>query len=270
MNELKQTKVFVFIRNYLKIVHNKYLFFKWTRSKYKKPNTHPFVCHLLVVKKPIYVLMAKICILSFLYYHPNSTILVHCDHSTFLLLNKMLSAKIRSGKVQLILDKYAGVGTWQAQKIDLLLKLNGTEHIFMDADLKWNGALSDLGGTTFFVREFQITSSKVYARFLSHSKNKVKTEIYMWNTSFFTFGGNYEPNFIVNQINLINSQVLETISRIEPEDLKASIFRISEQLVISLSTKNWVHPINSLKKVDGHKDGQYVESSYFGATGSTF
>ena len=46
--------------------------------------------------------------------------------------------------------------------------------------------------------------------------------------------------------------------------------RLREQIVISLVSETWDKDIYFLKEKDSHMDGSFVESSYFGATGSTF
>jgi hypothetical protein len=93
----------------------------------------------------------------------------------------------------------------------------------------------------------------------------------MRNTSFFTFGGHQietQALFDVKQIEdellvLIKSDLLGSIDRDQ-------VARLSEQLALSLASEDWNTPIKTLKESDGHKDGAFVESSYFGATGSTF
>jgi hypothetical protein len=254
----------------LKKSYNEFLYFKWARFKYKNPKADLYVVHLLVVKKPVYVSISKTCILSFLYYHPNSKVLVHCDEVTVLGLNKVLSSLIKTGRVNLLIVNSDQKQSWQKQKIELMLKLNGTDHIFMDADLKWNGTLPSIEGINFFVKEFDLLSNNIYKNFIEQLIDGDLEEIYMWNTSFLTFGGLYEPSFNTTEMDKLEKGVIEVINRLEPDNLRSTFSRISEQLSISLSTKNWMHPINALKEIDGHKDGSFSESSYFGATGLTF
>jgi len=270
MSALIQTKFCSFVKKMLKKSYNEFLYFKWARFKYKNPKADLYVVHLLVVKKPVYVSISKTCILSFLYYHPNSKVLVHCDEVTVLGLNKVLSSLIKTGRVNLLIVNSDQKQSWQKQKIELMLKLNGTDHIFMDADLKWNGTLPSIEGINFFVKEFDLLSNNIYKNFIEQLIDGDLEEIYMWNTSFLTFGGLYEPSFNTTEMDKLEKGVIEVINRLEPDNLRSTFSRISEQLSISLSTKNWMHPINALKEIDGHKDGSFSESSYFGATGLTF
>jgi hypothetical protein len=50
----------------------------------------------------------------------------------------------------------------------------------------------------------------------------------------------------------------------------SSTKRISEQIALSLLVEKLNSPIYFLKESDGFKDGSFVESSYFGATGASF
>jgi hypothetical protein len=55
-----------------------------------------------------------------------------------------------------------------------------------------------------------------------------------------------------------------------PSEDAVSIIRISEQIALSALVDVKNQEVNFLKKVDGYRDGSFVESSYFGATGSAF
>ena len=63
--------------------------------------------------------------------------------------------------------------------------------------------------------------------------------------------------------NMAKSDVIAELDR-------ESVLRISEQLALSLAVESWNEEIFLLKSYDGHMDGQFVESSYYGATGISF
>jgi hypothetical protein len=97
------------------------------------------------------------------------------------------------------------------------------------------------------------------------------TKSQMKNTSF----------VFLNEKNLASAEkneMLQTVRNFEnllnESDVgqldKASLDRLREQFVISVFADRWSDEIFYLKSSDGHKDAKFVESSYFGATGSTF
>jgi hypothetical protein len=69
----------------------------------------------------------------------------------------------------------------------------------------------------------------------------------------------------------IEKMIHETVnSQLIPLDDKNFVRRISEQLALSLFVEKLGQAIYFLKENDGHRDGSFLESSYFGATGSQF
>jgi hypothetical protein len=93
----------------------------------------------------------------------------------------------------------------------------------------------------------------------------------MKNTSFF-YWGNHNPK--PEYKDLIH-EMMEEISKVtmnpdNPTEFNSSTKRISEQIALSLLVESTAEEIEFLKQSDGYKDGSFVESSYFGATGSSF
>ena len=224
--------------------------------------------HILIVKKIEYVKIAKICIYSFLYYHPNSIFILHCDTSTFRITSKLFLKK--SKFVQVVCDIDDKV-SWQESKCNLLISLSNSNDIYMDADLRWNGTIPNLKGVTFFVEEFSMTEKSPYRQLIRELTSLEFNLGSMKNTSFFYLGG-YE---ISEECRL---KILETIKNFKDYLVNADlgildypiVLRLSEQIVISLISESWNKKISFLKQEDAHRDGKFVESSYYGATGSAF
>jgi len=227
--------------------------------------------HLLVVKNPKYASLARICLESFLFYNPNSTATVHCDLATLVPVERSLKKLINRGLVIVSANLASENQAWQEQKLNLIIGLRGTKSIFMDADLRWNGMLKEMREVTFFVKEFDFNSQSKYQTFLGHVFTDGHPLGSMKNTSFFTWSGKNISDEEIMQIFqayrklLKGSEVLMT----EPED-QNGMKRISEQLALSVVSESWRHKIDYLKEIDGFRDGEFVESSYFGATGSEF
>jgi len=224
--------------------------------------------HILIVKKNDYIHLAKICALSFLYFHPSSEVTLHCDSKTFNTAKRKFSHL--SDSIKVVLDQSEQI-SWQEAKLNLFLSLSGTSKILMDADLRWNGTIQELKGITFFCKEFELVQrspERQLNRVLGISSNSGAT---MKNTSFI-FLANHEIS--PSDLTLIKKSYFEFQSVLDHADIgildRPNLTRLSEQIIISLITENWNKTIKFLKETDSHKDGKFVESSYFGATGATF
>lgn len=238
--------------------------------KSKKISDASLEANLLVVKKEIYADIAKICIESFLFYHPNSSVRVHVDSTTEFKVHRKLARTIKRGqvKIEVIQDQNK---TWQDSKLDLVLSLSDTKQFFMDADLKWNGIMPKIDEITLFVDEFKFTDNVFYTPLFEKDWFSDYLNSTMKNTSFFYWCGYSPTQNDIEEINLIMRKVSEVSS--DPRNdavFNQSTLRIGEQIALSLVVEKTGRPIKFLKESDGFKDGSFVESSYFGATGTSF
>ena len=234
---------------------------KSTRNKYS---------HILIVSNPVYVDISMVCIASFMSANPEYLVVIHCDVKTFPYMQQAIKKLGLADFVIINCDMSKDL-SWQQNKVELILSLNGSSDLFMDADLRWNGKLPDVKGITFFVKEFLFQDKSPYRQILEVVGIDPSPQASMKNTSFFTFAGKFiEPNLVREVREEINSFSFKVKScNIGILDLPI-LERLSEQIVISILAEKWDDKINFLKESDGHKDGAFVESSYFGATGSTF
>jgi len=244
---------------------------KWRYCNFKKSSKEDFTVHLLVVKNTKYSELARVCIESFYYYHPLCSVIVHCDKSTYYQTEEILRIVIKRGTTQVILDQIDDQRTWQEQKIQLIISMNGTNDVFLDADLRWNGSIPIRKGLTFFVEEFSLIEKSPYKEMLSLPEFSSFSNPMMRNTSFFSFAGiEIEEARLLDistiQVLINNATKTKSIALLDRSD----ILRISEQLAISLAAEKWGKDIYALKSHDRHRDGEFVESSYFGVTGVSF
>ncbi len=259
-----------FIRSTAKKIEATKKSWVWRHRKSKDFSPEPFVANILIVKNPIYAQIGRVCVESFLYYHPNSIVKLYVDDTTRDAVKTEILDRNISKKISIVAVPTQS-STWQEQKIELILSLSGTSELFMDADLRWNSGIRSLSEVTFYVNEFFLTEKSPYRQILQSFRSGKYKSAMMRNTSFFTFGGHQigtKALFDVKQIEdellwLIKSDLLGSIDRDQ-------VARLSEQLALSLASEDWNTTIKTLKASDGHKDGAFVESSYFGATGSTF
>jgi hypothetical protein len=224
--------------------------------------------HVLVVKNQKYAQIARICVASYLHYHPISHVVIHCDKTTFRSMKRNFKFGIHSNRVRIVCDQEDGK-TWQNLKLQLILSLNGTPDFVMDADLKWNGSLGELKGVTFFVRETPFNNNDIYKALFDKLGIISRSNEFMKNTSFFSWNGITYAQEDVRYLKNLLSQIYQESKNLNvcPEE-QASLIRISEQLAMSLFIKDT--EATYLKESDTQFDGSFVESSYFGATGTKF
>jgi hypothetical protein len=245
---------------------------KWGYFTNPKASKIRHSAELLVVKKEIYADIAKICIQSFLYWNREAVVSVHCDDHTFSNLKKWNSSNRFKSRIQ-ILNTYRGdIRNWQDIKLEVLLSLSGSHTFFMDADLRWNAPLLiQTSAPTFLVKEFKLKNRAPYKQIIENNSLNKYLEASMWNTSFFTFSGFKISEEQMREIQEIHLKLLQIIQGDDiGRDDKSSLVRLAEQLAISIAAQSWEVRLDSLKEVDGFKDGSFLESSYFGATGATF
>lgn len=256
------------IKRLLKSVLFLGLRFKWNYGRSSSVGISKRV-HFLVVKDVKYIPAVRVAIESFLYWNSNSTAVVHCDGLTLKALNSSLRRLIQRGKVEVVChilnDK-----PWQVSKIDLILSLNGTDEVYMDSDLRWNGPCPKLMGPLFYVYEFELANHPDFIDLSRDLLSKTWPAAQMYNTSFVYFHNFSLHEQQINQIYQLYSNINEWSKAANiGEARKHSFVRLSEQIAISVVICCTLE-IGSLKSADSRADGQFVESSYLGATGLGF
>lgn len=226
--------------------------------------------HLLVVKKTIYAPIVKVCVESFLYFHPNSCVVIHLDSITSNAVSKKLQKSISRSRVKIELVENDDL-SWQELKLNLILGLGNSKKFFMDADLKWNGPIPLIRNITLFVEEFKFKNNDFYSPLFKSDFFQRYLECSMKNTSFF-YWGDHDPKA---EYKTLIHEMMEEILKVtanpdNPTEFNSSTRRISEQIALSLLVESTGEKVEFLKQSDGYKDGSFVESSYFGATGSSF
>ncbi len=247
-------------------------FLVWSKFSSDSINSHQYVVHLLVVKNVVYAKIAKTAVLSFLYFHPYSKIIIHCDEITQAQLEKTFLRYLSEKSIEIVLDCKSEL-TWQENKIKVIFSMNGSEDIFMDADLRWNGPITkQLSGLTFFVQEFYFEDRSPFRQIGQIIENTLQfRNLQMYNTSFFSFGGVRVPKIELDSVvNFAkNSFEFYKSANIGKDDM-IIVERLTEQIALSVWCSKWSKQIICLKDSDKIFDQSFVESSYFGATGNLF
>ena len=190
--------------------------------------------HLLVVKKTEYASVAKVCVESFLHYHPRSLVVIHADSLTIEEVSIELRKLISRGKVKTVLVEKEEL-TWQDLKLNLILELGNTTRFFMDADLRWNGPIPPISNITLFVDEFKFKDDSFYAPLFKCSYFQKYIDYTMKNTSFFYWGDHKPEKHYDAFIREIMYEVLKITGNPDnPEEFNSITRRISEQIALSI------------------------------------
>ena len=242
--------------------------FKWNYGRSSSVGISKRV-HFLVVKDDKYVPAVRVAIESFLYWNSSSTAVVHCDGLTFKALNSSLRRPIQRGRVKVV-HHIPNDKPWQVSKMDLILSLNGTDEVYMDSDLRWNGPCPKLIGPLFYVYEFELANHPDFVDLSRDLLSKTWPAAQMYNTSFVYFDNLPLHEQQINQVYRLYSNINDWSKNTNIEEARKNSFeRLSEQIAVSVVICSALK-IGSLKSADSRADGQFVESSYLGATGLGF
>ena len=245
--------------------------FKWKYLRPKNRSSEEIKVHFLLVKDAKYVPVLRICLNSFLYWHPNAKIAIHVDSITIEQVTKKILGKRGCSNIEIKMDMDCPDCSWQILKLRLLTSLNGTSDIYLDADMRWNGKLPARKTITFLTTEFELKGLTIYLLLLNQLRNSRYMNAKMRNTSFFTFAGYRVAEESIQDVQILHNEIVEIIQsgNFGVKD-KPNLLRIAEQIALSIASEDWSLQISHLKDLDGWKDGAFVESSYFGSTGVSF
>ncbi len=262
------------LKKVLKRIFLTWQIIRWRWLKFGTSNVQSYDASFLVLQNIEYCRLAKISVLSFLYFHRNSRVKIFCDQVTSPYLKKIFRKEIKQGYVLVFDDELLGA-SWQEAKVVVISNLKAPYGIYIDADMRFNGQLELIQELNFFVEEFGLESlhpfsllGDLWHRFSEHNP------CLMFNTSLIYNGGNNQEFF--EKLTLKNFNRFEFDLKIEientnlKEEEKMQIWRLREQLFLSLIAQQLETKISFVKQSDSRLDGTIVESSYYGSTGLGF
>jgi hypothetical protein len=242
----------------------------WLFKNSKAVNPVAGKVNLLVVKDPVYAILARTCVESFLHYHPNSQIQIYFDNSTKhkLLWHFLLLRICRRGSINF--TQLASDVPWQKSKIQIIFSMTGTNDLFMDCDLRWNAAMPTPteGSLLYFVGEKNLESYPGVIESIPIKLRIFKTSL-MKNTSIFSWSKVNISPFSKNELGELWHEI-NIFCRASAKSELHFADRISEQVVLSLVPDIYRIPFKFLKQTDRQFDGSLCESSYYGASRGRF
>lgn len=240
-------------------------------NKNVKSNTS-WSAHILVMGNRHYIGLARIAAFSFLSHNHGVTLNIHTDESLSLEVNSRFSHAVRLGMVKVITHREWKKKPWQICKLDLLSLAANNGDLYFDADTRWFTAFTPTKNPTFLVREYLLGSRFPYRNFIKASFPNKGQSWYMFNTSVAYFGTEIKKNsaLIGGMLNL-HRKYLKFLEGLDLGEIdKSNMFRLSEQLAVSVATQLMFSKILTLKDRDMIRDKRIVDSCYFGATGSMY
>jgi hypothetical protein len=242
----------------------------WRHNTSPKATDQSLRNHILLTRDTRYVDLAEICVFSFLYHHPNAKFKIYCDDKTITYASNKFSSEIMKSQITVELIQNSFKQDWQEQKLEIILSMNGTHDLMLDADLRWNAPLGRTEGVFFLVKEFELKDKSPFREILTKA-SIVSPDASMKNISIFSFGGLELTNSEIDQIRITMREYQEIVdSDVVGKLDRIAIKRVMEQYALSLCSETWSMKTTFVKKSDRPLDGGIVESCYFGATGGTF
>jgi hypothetical protein len=244
--------------------------FRWLFQDSKFANPENLATHLLVVKNPVYARLARTCVESFLHYHPNSQVIIHYDTRTWNALKRQLCLLRLFRRGRLRFERLSDDPIWQESKLDIILSISGTNNIFMDCDLRWNGAapLPSNRSILYFVKERALESYKGVLEVLPSRFHSFGVAL-MKNTSVFSWSYLNLSDASKERVKAVWLEFQSNCKQSYKPELQ-SVSRISEQIVLSILPDLEGYPFTFLKELDQQFDGSVCESSYYGASQGRF
>jgi hypothetical protein len=218
-------KVLAALRSYGKRIEWRLYLIKWSVPR-KKHDTE-YTAHILLVKNPTNLHIAKISVASFLYHNPGSRVVIHCDQDTKCKAFKMFSFFIKKNSVQIV-QLENQFGELQLQKIELLeIIYQHEKNFYMDYVLKWAGPLDLPEKCTFYISEFKLIDKSPFKELLL-GINLKEEEIEMLNTAFvYLYPGNFDQKDLV--------QLREIYNKIENACNSGNVAKLDREVVMRLS-----------------------------------
>jgi hypothetical protein len=237
----------------------------------KMGGTNSFVAHILVFENPAYIRISAIAARSFLFWNRNSSVILHCNAEILPKIRKEFKKELARKRLRVELLGGEKLISWKQHKIELLSSLRDSNHFYMDADMRWNGSIPKIDGITFYVKEYAFIERPHLLKYISMVNQSTNVEGSMLNTSFFFPNGLVDQDeFRAESLNYLQ-KIESGLSKLSTEE-QSQLFlpHLSEQLAISMYFSKQKMKINFLKESDRHRDGAFIESSYFGSTGVSF
>ena len=233
--------------------------------KFRKPS-QTFQCHFLICNDTKYIAVSKYAVFSFLRYHPHFKVVIHCDTKTFHETRRFYRRYLKE-RISVIQDVEDGVYPFVAKGL-LLIRIQGSSDFYLDADTRTNSTIPICDVPTALVAEFSFQDNPSYVLLLEKMNCDDKSNQYMLNVSFISWGG--------NSLHLSESEFLEWSDKyrnlnwreITSQDNIEFMQRFVEQVFFSLAFQRdkW----NVLKANDQVADKGVIESTYYGASGYRF
>jgi hypothetical protein len=249
------------------VVDNYLLISNITVYKFNRKSTSNQKIEMLIVKNKQYAWVSLHCISSLLRYNAGSIIHINADDETYGIVKSLVklidSKRIVVSKV----EQPSLPPLWQKAKI--ILMLQGSKKVFIDADLRWNSTIPSIpkGQVLIFSKEFNMVFDSKYRSLLVANGWEVNQEIYMLNTSVLCWNGLDQKILVNDFLNLLFEFERLNMASLG-FDTSQDVTRLSEQITLSYFLRNF--QIAALDEILIRDKCPSVESTYFGATGHRF
>jgi hypothetical protein len=244
--------IFLFKRKFKKhFVSNKY--------------TNSITIGMLAIRRVDYVDLAIKSINSLHYYNRKNKVYLYLDDITFAYFQKRKKKLDFSEQVITKLINDNKNDPWQFTKLRVVLELSEKNIPFVDADSIWHDDISNyffFENTTFLVRINRFSENSNENNLITTILNKPEwKDFYHFNVGFVFIS----PKILSDDFKVFCTSFINKLLSLKNDSIISNtLFRVCEEITLSIAAQLFDKNIQTLKEYDGPNDTYLLESIYYG------
>ena len=227
--------------------------------------TNSITIGMLAIRRVDYVDLAIKSINSLHYYNRKNKVYLYLDDITFAYFQKRKKKLDFSEQVITKLINDNKNDPWQFTKLRVVLELSEKKIPFVDADSIWHDDISNyffLENTTFLVRINRFSENSNENNLITTILNKPEwKDFYHFNVGFVFIS----PKILSDDFKVFCTSFINKLLSLKDDSIISNtLFRVCEEITLSIAAQLFDKNIQILKEYDGPNDTYLLESIYYG------
>ena len=220
---------------------------------------------MLAIRRVDYVDLAIKSINSLHYYNRKNKVYLYLDDITFAYFQKRKKKLDFSEQVITKLINDNKNDPWQFTKLRVVLELSEKNIPFVDADSIWHDDISNyffFENTTFLVRINRFSENSNENNLITTILNKPEwKDFYHFNVGFVFIS----PKILSDDFKVFCTSFINKLLSLKDDSIISNtLFRVCEEITLSIAAQLFDKNIQILKEYDGPNDTYLLESIYYG------
>lgn len=220
---------------------------------------------MLAIRRVDYVDLAIKSINSLHYYNKKNKVYLYLDDITFAYFQKRKKKLDFSEQVITKLINDNKNDPWQFTKLRVVLELSEKNIPFVDADSIWHDDISNyffFENTTFLVRINRFSENSNENNLITTILNKPEwKDFYHFNVGFVFIS----PKILSDDFKVFCTSFINKLLSLKDDSIISNtLFRVCEEITLSIAAQLFDKNIQILKEYDGPNDTYLLESIYYG------